>query len=83
MKVAKWGNSLAVRIPASLAIELGLEEGDNLKLVRNPDGSFGVSSNEFEARHRSAVEWMRAPKAPTKLDYAIDRELLDGFDQAS
>jgi antitoxin MazE len=25
--VAKWGNSLAVRIPAEIARELGLEEG--------------------------------------------------------
>jgi antitoxin MazE len=27
-KVARWGNSLAVRIPSKLAKELGLKEGD-------------------------------------------------------
>ena len=27
MQVAKWGNSLAVRLPADLVRELGLKEG--------------------------------------------------------
>lgn len=33
MQVAKWGNSLAVRLPASLARELGLKEGDRVELL--------------------------------------------------
>ena len=28
LKVAKWGNGLAVRLPAKMAKELGLQEGD-------------------------------------------------------
>ena len=31
-KVAKWGNSLAVRIPAALAEDVGLSSGDELEL---------------------------------------------------
>jgi antitoxin MazE len=30
MKVSKWGNSLAVRIPADMAAKLGVKEGDEL-----------------------------------------------------
>ena len=30
MQVAKWGNSLAVRLPADLVRELGLKEGDQV-----------------------------------------------------
>ena len=30
MQVAKWGNSLAVRLPADLVRKLGLKEGDHL-----------------------------------------------------
>ena len=30
MKVSKWGNSLAVRLPAKLVRELGLKEGDTV-----------------------------------------------------
>jgi antitoxin MazE len=34
MQVAKWGNSLAVRLPAKLVAELGLAEGDEIEVVR-------------------------------------------------
>ena len=32
MKVAKWGNSLAVRLPAGLVEALDLKEGDDLEV---------------------------------------------------
>jgi antitoxin MazE len=34
MQVAKWGNSLAVRLPAKLVSELGLSEGDEIEVVK-------------------------------------------------
>ena len=34
MRVAKWGSSLAVRLPTDLVRELGLKEGDQIDLVR-------------------------------------------------
>ena len=34
MQVAKWGNSLAVRLPAKLVAELGLTEGDEIEVIR-------------------------------------------------
>ena len=33
MQVAKWGNSLAVRLPAGLVREVGLKEGDRVELT--------------------------------------------------
>ena len=38
MQVAKWGNSLAVRLPAGLVRELGLKEGDRIDLVPGESG---------------------------------------------
>ena len=35
MQVAKWGNSLAVRLPAKLVRELGLKEGDQVELIKD------------------------------------------------
>ncbi|MEO8164991.1 MAG: AbrB/MazE/SpoVT family DNA-binding domain-containing protein, partial [Betaproteobacteria bacterium] len=32
MQVAKWGNSLAVRLPATVVEVLGLKEGDDLEI---------------------------------------------------
>lgn len=47
MKVARWGNSLAVRLPKAVVDVMGLKEGDDLKvnvtgpadveLARTPD----------------------------------------------
>ncbi|WP_282128817.1 AbrB/MazE/SpoVT family DNA-binding domain-containing protein [Roseobacter litoralis] len=38
MQVAKWGNSLAVRLPARLVRELGLKEGDKIDLQPDTGG---------------------------------------------
>ncbi len=32
MRVSKWGNSLAIRLPAAVVDALGLHEGDNVIL---------------------------------------------------
>lgn len=34
MQVAKWGNSLAVRLPVELVRELGLKEGDKIEIEK-------------------------------------------------
>ena len=41
MQVAKWGNSLAVRLPVALVRKLDLKEGDQIELVAG-DGSLQV-----------------------------------------
>lgn len=42
MQVAKWGNSLAVRLPAELVRALGLREGDEVSL-RPEAGGFAIA----------------------------------------
>jgi antitoxin MazE len=37
-QVAKWGNSLAVRLPQAIVRETGLAEGDRLSLDLGDDG---------------------------------------------
>ena len=49
MQVAKWGNSLAVRLPAQLVRELGLKEGDRVDL-RPETGGLSIT------RRRRAAE---------------------------
>ena len=43
MNVARWGNSLAVRIPASVVEALKLREGDELIVRVAPDGAFELN----------------------------------------
>lgn len=42
--VSKWGNSLAVRLPAESARELGVGEGDTLVGEMGPDGRLILSA---------------------------------------
>ena len=43
-QVAKWGHSLAVRIPRAVVREAGLTEGDRLSLDLEADGSIVLRS---------------------------------------
>ncbi len=60
--VAKWGNSLAVRLPADSAKRIGVEEGDTLiaeiaadgRLILTPEGR-AVGKSELR-RMREFVE---------------------------
>lgn len=55
MQVAKWGNSLAVRLPAELVRELGLKEGDQIDLVKD-DGAVKV---RLQPRAEEVIEGLR------------------------
>ena len=54
MKIAKWGNSLAVRLPGSVVQALGLAEGDEVQIEQAPSGalqlSLAPSTDELWAR---------------------------------
>ena len=45
MRVAKWGNSLAIRLPARLVQALGLKEGDHIEIHIAEEKQFKVSGN--------------------------------------
>lgn len=55
MRIAKWGNSLAVRLPAKLVQELGVKEGDELSLTVK-----GEKAVEIEAKKRPSAEELLA-----------------------
>jgi antitoxin MazE len=55
MQVAKWGNSLAVRLPATLVKELGLQVGDELQLKQ-------------VVRQKGQVSELLVSKEPSKLE---------------
>lgn len=71
MKVAKWGNSLAVRLPASLVQGQNIREGDEIELVPKGKGEFEVSLDE---RRKESLERMRSLRFDLPPDYKFDRE---------
>ena len=55
MQVAKWGNSLAVRLPAELVRDLGLKAGDHIDLVSDD----GVMKVRRQPRADEILEGLR------------------------
>ncbi len=43
MQVSKWGNSLAIRLPAAVVEVLGLKEGDDIEVRVARDNAFEVA----------------------------------------
>jgi antitoxin MazE len=70
VQVSKWGNSLAVRLPAAVVDALELKEGDQIE-VRI------AGSREFEiSRDRSreaAIERLRKLRRPLPAGFTFDR----------
>ena len=71
MKVAKWGNSLAVRLPKALVEDLGLKPGNEVEVVSATQESITVAKDE---RRERAIERMRARAWSVPEDYVFDRE---------
>lgn len=71
MKVAKWGNSLAIRLPAALVQQLGLKEGDEVVMTAKGKGAVEVSVDE---QRRRAIERIRKLSVPLPPGYKFDRE---------
>ncbi|MFM7285661.1 MAG: AbrB/MazE/SpoVT family DNA-binding domain-containing protein, partial [Cyanobium sp.] len=40
--IRRWGNSLAVRLPADCLRQAGLQEGDQIDIVVGPDGRLSL-----------------------------------------
>jgi antitoxin MazE len=71
MRVAKWGNSLAVRLPKRLVDALSLTVGDELAIV---DGTRQQLALAKDQRRKQALDNMRARRWKLPADYRFDRE---------
>jgi antitoxin MazE len=72
VKVAKWGNSLAVRIPASVAEALELKEGDDVQVhVAEKGRAFEV---EKKLTPHEALVAIRKYRGMMPADFKFNRE---------
>jgi antitoxin MazE len=71
MRVARWGNSLAVRLPATVVDALALKEGDDIQIDIADVRAFAVSRkpDREELLRRLRVFRGRLPD-----DFKFDRE---------
>ncbi len=71
MQVSKWGNSLAIRLPATVVKALELKEGDNIEI--RVAGSRDLEVSRDESRQR-ALETLRKLSRPLPPGFVFDRE---------
>jgi antitoxin MazE len=73
MKVARWGNSLAVRLPAAVVEVLQLREGDEIEIRVDDPRSLSVAKKPDIGEMLKALRQFRGrlPK-----DFKFDREEL-------
>jgi antitoxin MazE len=73
MRVAKWGNSLAVRLPAAVVNALKLKEGDQIEIRVAGKRRLGVARDPMR---RWALEEMERLSVPFPPDFKFNREEL-------
>ncbi len=70
MQIAKWGNSLAVRLPAAVVEALKLEEGDEIEIQVAGARAFEINKRPGV---RGLLERLRKFRGRLPADFKFDR----------
>ena len=71
MQVAKWGNSLAVRLPAAVVEVLELREGDEIEIHVADIRQFAIARKPSRAE---LLTRLRAFRGRLPADFKFDRD---------
>lgn len=71
MQVAKWGNSLAVRLPSAVVEALGLKEGDDIEIHVADAREFAIAR---KPERKDLVKRLRAFRGRLPADFKFDRD---------
>jgi antitoxin MazE len=71
MRVSKWGDSLAVRLPKKLVMELNLQAGDELVVVEASKRQISVEKVDQRAQFLESMERFRWASPE---DWKFDRD---------
>ena len=70
MQVSKWGNSLAIRLPAAVVEALDLKDGDQIEVRIAGDREFEISHDRTK---EEALERLRRLRRPLPRGFTFDR----------
>jgi antitoxin MazE len=76
MQVSKWGNSLAVRLPATVVEALGLKDGDNIEIEILGEKQFQIQRTPQNAE---LLARLRRYRGRLPADFRFDR--LEAHDE--
>jgi antitoxin MazE len=74
MRVSKWGNSLAIRIPASVAEALELKEGDEVDIRVAGTRAFDA---DLDRSRQKALARIKAFRLKLPPDWKFDRDEIN------
>lgn len=77
MQVGKWGNSLAVRLPAAVVEALALREGDDIEIVVDGPRRFAVRKKPGT---EALLGRLRAFRGRLPEDFKFDRDEANARD---
>jgi antitoxin MazE len=75
MRIAKWNNSLAVRLPASVVKALNLKEGDDIEIRAADWRALDVAR---KLTPQDLLQRMRAFRGRLPADFKFDRHEANG-----
>jgi antitoxin MazE len=73
IQISKWGNSLALRIPASFIKEIKLKDGDKVEATLSKDCSLIIRPQKLERKEIAAQ--LRAFRATLKMGKSVMEEV--------
>ena len=71
MQVTRWGNSLAIRLPAAVVEALALKEGDDIEVRIAGDRTFDIGPDRTRI---AALETIRGLRRPLPPGWSFDRD---------
>lgn len=71
MQIARWGNSLAIRLPAAVVEALGLKEGDEIEVHVAGARAFDIARDRSR---QQALERIHAFRKPLPAGWKFDRD---------
>jgi antitoxin MazE len=74
MRISKWGNGLAIRLPASVVKALGLKEGDEVEVRVVGDRVFGI---DRDRSREQALARIRAFRKRLPPDWKFERDVAN------
>lgn len=76
LHIAKWGNSLAIRIPAEYVRQIGLKDGDNVEASLTADGGIAIRPAKWDRKVFSLE--LAAMRSATPMGESVMDEVRHG-----
>jgi antitoxin MazE len=64
VKFAKWGNSIAIRVPAEVVAKLGISPNDDAQIKVTGENSFEIIRDRSRQEAIEAIRKLRRPLPP-------------------